>query len=286
MKISSSTCLLSLLLILISSCSEDLKLNLPEPDDKIIIDGWIENNQYVKVLLTRNAPYFSSIDSASIRDLVLSRAKVTLSDGVNSEVLILRRNDEYFPPYVFEGNEILGEIGKTYTVTAEYGGKKAWASTSIPPRVRLDTLYFNLEAGSDSLGSVNIRFTDPAGEKDYYRVLSKVRGKDKRFVSPMIMGFDDKYFSGQKFGFAMKRGPTSFISSKSNKYFAIGDTADIKFCTIDNESYDFWSTFQDEILNSSNPFASSLAKIKSNVQGDGLGVFTGYGMYFYTLIIK
>jgi hypothetical protein len=286
MKILLFAYILSVFLILISSCTEELKLDLPEPDDEIVIDGWIESNQYAKVLLTRNAPFFSSIDSVSIRNLVLSRAKVTLSDGDSSEVLILRRNDEYFPPYIFEGNEIKGEIGKTYTVTAEYGGKKAWASTTIPPKVGLDTIYLTLESGSDTLGSVHIEFTDPANEKNYYRVLTKVRGKDRRFISPLIMGFDDKYFSGAKFGFSMSRGPSSFISSRVNKYFAVGDTVDIKFCTIDKESFDFWSTFQDEILNSTNPFASSLAKIKSNVKGSGLGVFTGYGVNFYTRILK
>ena len=105
-------------------------LNMPEPDDKIVIDGWIENGQYAKVLLTSNTPYFSSLDSSSIRDLVLTKAKVSLSDGERSEIFILRRNENYFPPYIFEGNEIKGDTGKIYTITAEYGGKKAFANNN------------------------------------------------------------------------------------------------------------------------------------------------------------
>ena len=72
------------------SCNDELTLNLPLPDDKIVIDGWIDGGQYAKVLLTRNSPYFSSIDSASLRDLVLTAAKVTLTDGDKTEILILR----------------------------------------------------------------------------------------------------------------------------------------------------------------------------------------------------
>ena len=83
-----------------------------------------------KFFLPLKSPYFSSLDSASIRDLVLTRAKVTLSDGDRSEILILRRNDDYFPPYIFEGNEIKGDTGKTYTITAEYGGKKAFGENN------------------------------------------------------------------------------------------------------------------------------------------------------------
>lgn len=278
--------LLLIFLISVLSCNDDLYVNIPMPDDKIVIDGWIDNGQYAKVLLTRNSPYFSSIDSASLRDLVLTSAKVTLTDGEKTEILILRKNENYFPPYIFEGNEITGDTGKTYTLTAEYGGKTAWATTTIPQKVNLDSLSFILNANSDSLGNIYMEFTDPPDIKNYYRILTKRIGKDKRFLSPMLMGFDDKFFSGQKFGFSMSRSPETFLSSRGNEYFKIGDTVSIKFCTIDKAHYEFWSSFQDEVLNAGNPFASSLSGIKSNVQGDGLGVWGGYGVSQYTLIIK
>lgn len=267
-------------------CNEDITLDLPEPDDKIVIDGWIDNGQFSKVLLTRNSPYFSSIDSASIRSLVLTRAKVTVSDGENSEILILRRNDNYFPPYVYEGNEIIGDTGKIYTITAEYGGKTAWANTTIPSTVKLDTAFFRMEPESDSLGTIYVEFTDPPEVKNYYRIMTKRIGKDRRYYSAMVMGLDDVFFSGKKFGFSMSRGPESFLSTQSNKYFKLGDSVSIRFCTIDKDHYDFWKSFQDEVLNVSNPFASSLSIIKSPVQGDGLGIWGGYGVSYYTLKIK
>jgi hypothetical protein len=266
-------------------CNNELDLNLPEPDDKIVIDGWMENGQYAKVLLTRNSPYFSSIDSASLRALVLTRAKVTVSDGENSEILILRRNDDYFPPYIYEGNEILGDTGKIYTITAEYGGKTAWANTTIPEEVKLDTIYFKLDAGSDSLGSIYMEFKDPPG-KNYYRILSKCFRDDHRYYSSMIMGIDDIFFNGESFGISISRSPESFISSLPNKYYKIGDTVSVKFCTIDKAHYEFWNSFQDEVFNVSNPFAASLSSIKSNVQGDGLGIWGGYGVSQYTIIMK
>lgn len=268
------------------SCSEDLNLHLPEPDDKIVIDGWIDNGQFSKVLLTRNSPYFSSIDSASIRSLVLTRAKVTITDGEKSEILILRRNDDYFPPYIYEGNEIIGDTGKIYIITAEYGGKTAWANTTIPHSVRLDTAFFRLEPESDSLGTIFVEFTDPPDAKNYYRIMTKRIGKDRRYYSSMIMGLDDVFFNGKIFGFSISRGPESFLSTQSNKYFNLGDSVSIRFCTIDKDHYDFWKSFQNEVLNVSNPFASSLSVIKSPVQGDGLGIWGGYGVSYYTLKIK
>lgn len=278
--------LLILSLLSLISCNEDLIPDIPEPDDKIVIDGWIESGQFAKVLLTRNSSYFSSIDSSSIRALVLTKAKVTLSDGVKSEILTLERNKNYFPPFVYQGNEIVGETGKTYSLTAEYGGKTAWAITTIPAKVKLDTLIFNLEPGSDSLGTIYIEFTDPPDEKNYYRILTKRNTIDKRFTSSMVMALDDIFLEGEKFGFSLSRGPESVLSSYGNEYFKLGDTVSIKFCTIDKDHFDFWNSFQDEAFNSSNPFASSLTVIESNIQGDGLGLWGGYGVSYYTLINK
>jgi len=268
------------------SCNKDFSLDVSDPDELIVIDGWIENGQYAKVLLTRNSPYFSSIDSASIRSLVLTRASVSISDGVNSEFLILRKNENYFPPYIFEGNEILGNTGKSYSITASFNGKTARAVTTIPAPVNLDTVYFKLEENSDSLGSIYLEFKDPPETKNYYRILTKRKTRDVRYSSTMVMALDDIFFSGEKFGFFITRGPESFISSYGNEFFQLGDTVSIKFCTIDKSHYEFWNSFQNEAFNSSNPFASSLSIIKSNVEGDGLGIWGGDGVRYYNLIIK
>lgn len=267
------------------ACNDEPYLNVPLPEDMIVVDGWIENGQFAKVLLTRNSPYFASIDSASVRSLVLTWAKVTVSDGINTEILTLRKDEDYFPPYIFEGNEIIGVTGRTYSIKAEYGGKTVTATTTIPEIVPLDTAFFYLESGSDSLGSIYMEFTDPPDVKNYYRILTKRNGEDTRYYSSMVMCMDDMYFSGQKFSFSVRRGPESFISSYGNEYFRMGDTVSIKFCTIDNAHFDFWNSFQDETFNASNPFASSLSTIRSNIEGDGLGIWGGYGVFLLNLVL-
>lgn len=286
MKGSLRNILLIIIFLTFTFCNKLPEFDIQDPDDMIVIDGWIENGQYAKVLLTSNAPYFSSLDSASLRELVLTRASVTLSDGERSEYLTLRRNDDYFPPFIYEGNEIKGETGKTYTVTASYGGRSATAETTIPSPVRLDTIYFELKDDSDSLGTIYIEFQDPPLTKNYYRILSQVEGKDRRFYSSMLMALSDELFGGQEFGFSIFRGRETYLSAGKSEYFSLGDTVNIKFCSIDKAHYEFWNSFQDEILNTGNPFASSLSVIKSNIRGDGLGVWGGYGVSYYSIIIK
>ncbi len=269
--------ILVLLLSWITGCSSELKIDLPELEDKIVVDGWIENGTQARVFLTTNTSYFSSIDSSIWRDIVLSRAKVTLDDGENSEVLILRKDSRYFPPYYYAGNEIFGEPGKTYTITAEYGGKNILSQTTIPGLVPIDTCYFELLEKEDSLGLVILEFTDPPEEKNYYRIFIKREGVDDKFISSFVIAINDQNFSGNKVTFSLLRAPESQISNRDDNYFRLGETILVKLSTIDKATYDFWSSYQDEILNSANPFASSLSEVHSNIVGDGLGIWCGYG---------
>lgn len=262
----------------IQSCNDDLLLDISEPDDLIVVDGWIENGKQAKVFLTTNSPYFTSIDSASIRDLVLSRAKVTISDGERSEVLILRSDYNYFPPFYYAGNTIFGEAGKVYTLTADYGGKSVVAETTIPPKVNIDNTYFELSEDEDSIGSVVLNWTDPQDEKNYYRIFSKRVGKDDRFISTFIIAINDQYFNGEEISFKFALAPESILSTEKTEFFRLGDTILVKLCTMDKASYDFWSSYQDEVLNATNPFASSMIDLSSNIDGDGLGIWGGYGV--------
>lgn len=267
----------------IFSCNDDLDLDIKLPDALIVVDGWIENGDQAKVFLTSNSPYFSTIDSASLRDMVLSQAKVSLSDGENSEVLILRKDSRYFPPYYYAGNTIFGETGKQYTLTAEFGGKSIIAETTIPPSVIIDTTIYKLNEDSDSLGKLILKFTDPPDEKNYYRIFTKCIGKDDKFISSFIIAINDQYFNGDEISFSLTRAPESFLSTAGNNYFIKGDTIVVKLCTMNKPSFEFWSSYQDEVINATNPFASSVSDLKSNIIGDGLGIWGGYGVSIDTL---
>jgi hypothetical protein len=257
---------------------------MPTPDAKIVIDGWIGLNEQAKVFLTTNSPYFSSIDSSSLRELVLTRAKVTLSDGEKEEVLILRRDEQYFPPMYYAGNTIIGKPGKTYTIRAEYGGKTAQAETTIPIPVPLDTCYFELNENSDTLGVMIVKFTDPPAEKNYYRIFSRRLGKDNKFISSFIMAINDQYFSGTQVRLSLLRAPASYLAEDDGTYYNINDTVLVRLSSIDKGTFEFWNSYQDEVLNSTNPFASSLNEVKSNITGDGLGIWAGYGSVTDTVI--
>lgn len=272
-------------LLLFASCAKEIELNLPVSNNEIVVEGWIEQNQYPIVYLTTSVPFYSKIDSTILFDQIVSRAKVTVSCNNQSEILTLKINKSQYPPKYYSGTEMKGEAGKRYDLKVEFNGKVVTATTIIPEAPSLDSIFFQLEERKDSMGHLYFDFTDNATTKDYYRTFTMVKHKDKRFYPTLLNSFDDQYFNGEKIRFVLYKGYKTIINySDDNKYFIKGDTVVVRFCSMDKEQFDFWNSYQGKILNITS-FTSSFNKIKSNING-GLGIWGGYGASYGQIIIK
>ncbi len=277
------TIVISLLLFLAACIEPDY--NVENYVSEIVVDGWIEPGKYAQVLLTLSVPYFSDVDSISLRSYALTKAKVTLKSDSKTEVLTLKPNEDYFPPYYYISTEIKGEVGKTYELFVSYQGETAYASTTIPEPVQLDSTWFALDEDKDSLGYVWIKFVDNPEIKNYYRTLTQINGVDSKYIANYLPNFNDEYFNGQKIEVSLYKGNKTTTDKTDEIFYNLGDTILLKFCAIDKSAYDFWYSFQKESLNAGNPFASTNARVKSNVT-NGLGIWCGYGSSYYQIIAQ
>ena len=275
-----------LLSMAVASCEKELEVDLPPFTSKLVIDGWIEQNKYPTVILTRNADYFDPVDSSAIRNLVVTTAKVTISDGEQEEVLTLRRRDEYFPNFLYQGTEIRGEVGKSYRLTIESEGKVYTATTTIPAPVHLDSLWYELLSPTDTLGYVWASFTDKMEEENYYRMFTQRVGTDDKFIPVYLSAIGDQYFNGESLSFSVLRGAENLSNITDDLYFRQGDTVRVKFCAIDRTHFDFWRTLERELYATGNPFASSGNEVLSNIEGGALGVWGGYGATYHFLVAQ
>jgi len=266
------------------SCSEP-DFDVGDYPGKIVIDGWIEQDQYAKVLLTQSVPYFAAVDSTSLRKYVITGAKVTVDDGETSEILTLKPNSAYFPPYIYQGNMLKGETGKTYRLTVDFGGQQILATTTIPSLTSLSYSWFQLKEGSDSLGLLYVQFTDDASQINYYRTLTQRKNIDSKYIANYVANYSDAYFNGKEIEIPLFQGNVQGLSTNNPTYYQLGDTIMLKFCAVDQATYDFWYTFQQELINTTNPFASTNARVKTNVT-NGLGVWCGYGATYYQVIAR
>jgi hypothetical protein len=271
--------------ILFNACNNETDSS--DFESTIIVEGEIESGNFPEVILTRNVPYYVQLDSTDFLYLVLRQAKITVSDGEKSEILTLKYSNNNFPPYYYKGNEIVGEPGKTYTLTIEYGEKTLTATTTIPNPVSLDSVWFKLNAASDSLGKIKALLKDNSNIHSYYRIFTKILSRQTEFYPTLVSVFDDKAFNGLDYIFTLSNGPESYLKIDDTEFnYILGDTVLVKIATIDENTFNFWESYQDEVINGTNPFASSNHSIISNINGEGKGIWGGYGSNTYLIVNK
>ncbi len=269
-------------LLFFNSCTKDIKIDLPDPKPKIVVDGRIENGDKPVVILTRNAGYFQPVDSNTLINSIITNALVTVSDGIVTDTLKLQLDLTSIIPLVYKG-AITGQAGKTYTLTVVADGKTLTSTTTIPNPVPLDSIWFKLQPPNDSLGFIWAHLTDPPGRGNAYRWFAKRIGKDAYYIPPLGSAFDDKFIDGKSFDFAYNRGiaPNSSATDDNNKeagFFKKGDSVSVKFCTISEDAFYFFRAYEAQVFNNGNPFASP-QPIPTNIypQDDALGFWCGYG---------
>jgi len=276
---------------IIHSCEKDITIDLPKAEEKIVVEGWIENGQAANVILSKNSSYFDPIDEAAINHMFNIDAVVTVKEvetGVE-EVLTKTMNPLFVPPVMYRGTSLKGKTNHHYSLTIETDGKVLTATTYIADTINLDSTWFKKEPPNDTLGLLWIKFQDPPVLGNYYRVFTKRLHKDTRFVPVWGSIYDDAFFNGESIEYSFYRGQDNYAPSPTEYsdadfMFQIGDTIVSRFCVIDKAHYDFWRTYENAIFSGGNPFATP-ATIFSNITG-GLGVWGGYAAVYDTTVAK
>lgn len=258
---------------LLLSCSGDY---LPEQNDELVVEGWIEDNGFPVVILTKNiniSNKYQSLDSLS--SCIVRWAKVTVSDGEKSVVLTGRYMKGYTPPYIYTTSHFRGEAGKTYQLTVEYGDFHATATTTIPNTQKIDELSVERCAQSDTLYQISLRYNDDEAEQNYYQIFTRVGGRDVRQYLAAYLGTIDNRVVKPKTKIPVYRG-RDINTLDYTPYYTINDTVAVKFAHIDSTSYNFWYDYTRNLTTAGNMFFATAASLRSNIIG-GTGYWCGMG---------
>jgi hypothetical protein len=305
---------------LLSGCSKEITVELPETDPKIVVEGSIETGQPPIVFLTRTQSFFAPTSVSSIASTFISDAVVTVEDGTSTFILT-RICSELIPDsliddaaaatgidadllraanicaWTFLNNELLGEEGRTYRLRVQADGQELRSVTTIPNGVPLDSSWFRLanqRPNDDSLGFIWGRLSDPDSIGNAYRWHARRinRGadgepKDSRFIAPFFSVFEDRYINGLTFDFAYNRGQVPYSSAvddlnEEGGFFKRGDTVVVKFSSIGLKEFNFFDSFYSNASSQGDVF-SNPANIVSNIDG-GLGAWVGYAPRFDTVV--
>ncbi len=273
------------------ACEKDISVDLPTPDSKVVVDGYVENGLPPYLLLSRNSGYFEPIDSASINNNAEQDAIVVVNDGFTRDTMF--EVDTVINGYNVKGiylsTKMIGTPGRTYSINiTTKKGELISASTKLNFPIPLDSIWFKVQENKDSLGFVWANLNDPDTLGNSYRWFAKRISKDPFFIAPLGSTFEDKFINGKKFDFAYNRG--SIPNSKADDdlniergFFKKGDTIVVKFCSVDYSTFEFWRDAENQIGNNGSPFAVP-SNIRSNING-GLGVWASYNPSYDTLVI-
>jgi hypothetical protein len=265
------------------SCSKDDFSGQKSIESKIVVEGWLEEGDYANVLLSSSIPVTDVIDSTNVLNHVIRSAKITISDGENSEVLSVKNDKNRIPPFVYFGSTLKGEAGKKYSLKIEFLNRIVEATTTIPKSVALKSAEYIKKNPTDTTGYIFVKFDDPVDEKNYYQIATKINGEEPIFVPSFYGNLDDQNFSSPSVSVQINRGILLFPKTKFTPYFADGDLIYVKLRTQNKDALDFWNSWQNEIVNSRNPIYPSNTSLKSNIKG-GIGIWAGYGQS--TIIVK
>lgn len=271
-----------LFLFTLLSCQSTLDMEeaLDGYESRLVIDGSIEEGGYAQVALTNSVAYLEDVNRDDLLTVSELGAKVILSNGVQSEVLVLRRNSRSnFPPFVYESDQIVGEVGKNYTLTIEFEGEEYVSTTTIPPSVSLDTVWYEIR---EDRYFIYGRLSDSTEDENYYRVFTSVNG-GRQYTPTYLSTLSDEHFDGKTFDFSIYRRFRGFDGTEGHGAFYPGENVTVKFSSLDREHYLFWTTVESEIYSFSNPFSSSGNDVEFNVDPKAIGVWGGYSSTYYSL---
>lgn len=296
-------------LVGMASCEKVLDIELPDAVNGIVFEGYIESGSFPYLIISRSENYFAPINTAAeaiANSLVQADSVFITVDGVRDtlhETCLLSLPPELqevaleflgIPSLpagidicIYLNLNIIGQVGKTYELTAYVEGKRYTATTAITPLVSLDSLWYKDELPADSFGSIWVRLPDPAATTDHYYMWSQNLTQD-RPMRPIDGGpsFGDRLFNGESVEFSIYQGSNLANDNGTGEqfwWFREGDTVIVKLGTIDKGVYDFWESV--DAASNLNPF-SSPTPVFSNFDNGGRGVWAGYATTVDTFVCK
>jgi len=277
---------------------------------QIVVEGYVEASGVQSappyVILTRNLPFFTRLDTSEFADFYVHDAFVTVDDGDQTVTLTEVCLDDLTPEQVQLAEDFLGanltqvpisfcvyldaslrmfgEEGKTYSLRIEAEEKVLTASATIPIHTGLDSLWFDVPPGAptrDSLAQLKVQLTDPDGP-NYYRYFVNANGTGFRRDDFSVL--EDDFFEGRELIFPLNKPQVDSVDFDLSTFglFTRGDSITLKWLNFEESVFNFWNTIEFAAANQG-PFSNATI-IDSNIEG-GLGVWSAQSASYYDLVV-
>jgi hypothetical protein len=282
-------------LVILISCEKNIDFKLNDAQEKLVVNGSIENGFPPRIILNKSFSYYNNIDVATLLQSFVHDADVYVSNGILTHKL-KEQSFQPFPGIDFYyygidsadlSTAFVGEINKTYQLRIVAEGKEFLSAAVIPAFGRpIDSLYAKpLPQDPDTTKRLlMLKTSDPPGLGNYVRYFTQKNSEP--FYPGLNSVFDDQFIDGTTYTIPVEPGvDRNNIDDIQNNFFHAGDTVTLKLCSIDRPSYLFWNTWEFSQQSIGNPFAQP-NKVIGNISNGALGAFCGYGAVYRTIILQ
>ena len=291
-----------------------MKIDIPNYDNKIVVEGRIYTNEFPVVILSKTQDIYAPTDLSSYLTSFISDANVYMTidgDSVQlnpfsisdlpqesistiSEILELEPEEVVLLPimvYSILDSNFVGKVGKTHRLSILHEGNYVYGETNLLNPVPLSSLYWKPDDSQSDYGRSIATFYDPTTTNDAYfwevKRIHDINGSpiDTYFKRPSGGYIRDKYWNGTyrvlDYGNPHKRKDTTHLE-EYRRFYRKFDKVVVRFSKMEYEIYEFFRTRREQIDNQGSPFASPL-NVKTNLKGQAVGIWAGFSPWYDTL---
>ena len=267
--------------ITLSSCEKVIDIDLNESDNKLVIEGKINNLGECSVKLSQVKNYDQDNEFPGVGDAIV----VIYDDLGNLDTLEYDMEGRYY------SEEIIGTPGVTYSLNIFWNNKTFTSVCKMPELVQIDSLSLRREVFFvDTTLITIVHFNDPGNVNNYYRYLYSVNDLsiNNYFVE------SDKFYNGLK---VETRIPIFELNPNGGAGGGPGgpgnpgpgpvvpDTIKVEMWGIDKSMELYYRTLSASIDAASGQQAAP-ANPESNITGNALGYFSAYSISKASIIIE
>jgi hypothetical protein len=232
---------------LLSSCTDVVDIDLPEPEPQLAVEGNITDQPGpYQIRLTRTGAYFNDQTPDAVRG-----AELTISDSQGATETLRE-----VQPGLYETSQLRGRIGNQYTLTIRTDGQEYRAATEIkrvPPIDRIEQQRKVGEPGWRDGYYVLYYGPELPGVGDYYRF--KLYQNDTLRNNPdELIVRDDALVDGNYIG----------AVELSDRPFRVGDRVRVEILALPRDYYYFLTEMFTQI-NNVGMFSSPPSNVRTNV---------------------
>ncbi len=237
----------------------------------MVIEGVVsdQSGPYT-VVVSKTGDYFTP----SLTFPQISDALVVISDNMgNVDTLKNAGAGDYV------SSHLQGVPGRAYTLRVVAEGKEYDALSTMPGKVRIDSLYALplREFDGDRVYNIYLVFTDPPQTPNWYRVEAHTRqAAIDSLTGRRFLVFDDRLTNGSQ----------TTLRIRTARSATAGDTVTVRLYSIDKTTYDYYRTVNNILASDRSPTSLSPANPNTNLNNGSLGYFAAFAIDSLSVVLR